>query len=229
MSAITLSIHDVVSDLTLERAYELLCEQRKDRSHNNSIWDLRHKLCFNGLFFSVPVIPKGCPLSPQMAALYLKPLDDAFKNHGFYVRFMDDWVIMVRIKEQLRKVVRITHQVLKQLKCAMHPDKTFIGPIKRGFNFLGIDFNDKGASLSQNTIHRHQQQIDQRYAQGVSLSRIGTYCKRWLSWALSILRAVQAPIETTILSLLPAPYSGLLEVNLMEIDDEKIHFGSYRC
>ena len=35
-------------------------------------------------------IPKGCPISPLMAALYLKPLDEEMKRHRFYVRFMDD-------------------------------------------------------------------------------------------------------------------------------------------
>ncbi len=87
-------------------------------------------------------IPKGCPLSPLMAALYLKPLDDEMKKHGFYVRFMDDWVIMVKTKRQLRKVIKLTHKILDSLKLKMHPDKTFLGCIKKGFDFLGIHFSD---------------------------------------------------------------------------------------
>ncbi|NEO95090.1 MAG: hypothetical protein F6K56_34805, partial [Moorea sp. SIO3G5] len=36
-------------------------------------------------------ISLGCPLSPLMGALYLKPLDDRMAELGcFYVRYMDD-------------------------------------------------------------------------------------------------------------------------------------------
>jgi len=76
-------------------------------------------------------IPQGCPLSPLMAALYLKPLDDALSKHGFYIRFMDDWVVMVKTKHQLRKVIKLAHQLLNQLKLKMHPDKTYLGWIKK--------------------------------------------------------------------------------------------------
>jgi Reverse transcriptase (RNA-dependent DNA polymerase) len=40
-------------------------------------------------------ISLGCPLSPLMGALFLKPLDDWMAKLGlFYARFMDDWVIL---------------------------------------------------------------------------------------------------------------------------------------
>ncbi len=40
-------------------------------------------------------ISLGCPLSPLMGALFLKPLDDRMSELGlFYARFMDDWVIL---------------------------------------------------------------------------------------------------------------------------------------
>lgn len=141
-------------------------------------------------------IPKGSPLSPLIAALYLKPLDEALsQSGGFYTRFMDDWVVMVRTKNQLRTIVRLTHKVLKQLKLSMHPDKTFIGRIARGFDFLGLHFNRNKTTLSPTTIHRHQQQLAQRYAQGVEKNRIELYCNRWRTWALSALRATLKPLS----------------------------------
>ncbi len=100
-------------------------------------------------------IPKGCPLSPLMGAVYLKPLDDALSTHGFYVRYMDDWVVMVKTKRQLRKVIKRTHQILKQLKLKMHPDKTFLGCIKKGFDFLGIHFGDI-PEISKPSLEKHR-------------------------------------------------------------------------
>ncbi len=33
-----------------------------------------------------------------------------------------------------------------------HPDKTFIGPIERGFDFLGYHFGPEGLSVAKNTV-----------------------------------------------------------------------------
>ena len=49
-------------------------------------------------------ISLGCPLSPLMAALYLKPIDDAMDELDlFYARFMDDWVILTPTRWKLRR------------------------------------------------------------------------------------------------------------------------------
>lgn len=132
-------------------------------------------------------IPKGCPLSPLMAALYLKPLDDEMKKHGFYVRFMDDWVIMVKTKRQLRKVIKLTHKILNSLKLKMHPDKTFLGCIKKGFDFLGIHFSDT-PEISKTSQENHRSRIARRYAQGASDACIGRYIERWTSWSAGLLK-----------------------------------------
>ena len=133
-------------------------------------------------------IPKGCPLSPLVAALYLKPLDDVLCKHGFYVRFMDDWIIMVKSKHQLRKVIKLTHTILSALKLKMHPDKTYIGCIKKGFDFLGVHF---GAlpTIAKASLEKHRAKLAQRYAQGASPVCIGDYVARWTSWYGSVLRA----------------------------------------
>ena len=132
-------------------------------------------------------IPKGCPLSPLMAALYLKPLDDALSQHGFYVRFMDDWAIMVKTKHQLRRVIKLTHKILDQLKLKMHPDKTFLGCIKKGFDFLGIHFGDL-PEMSNTSLINHRTRLAQRYAQGASVACIGDYVARWTSWCTGVLK-----------------------------------------
>jgi len=132
-------------------------------------------------------IPKGCPLSPLMAALYLKPLDDEMKKHGFYVRFMDDWVIMVKTKHQLRKMIKLTHKILEKLKLKMHPDKTFLGCIKKGFDFLGVHFGEQ-PKISKTSLENHRTKLARRYAQGASAACIGDYVARWTSWCAGVLK-----------------------------------------
>jgi hypothetical protein len=57
---------------------------------------LRRYVSDGGKFIDVTQgISLGCPLSPLMGALFLKPLDDRMAELGcFYVRFMDDWVVL---------------------------------------------------------------------------------------------------------------------------------------
>ena len=143
-------------------------------------------------------IPKGCPLSPLMGALMLKPLDDALSQKGFYCRFMDDWVILVKTKSELRRVIKITHRVLKQLKLKMHPDKTMIGRIAKGFDFLGIHFG-KVIKIAKQSIENHRLRISQRYAQGMSKNHIDLYIKRWNKWCCSLLKCCHQRISSMAL------------------------------
>lgn len=137
-------------------------------------------------FYFKKGIPKGCPVSPLIAALYLKPLDDEMSRHGFYVRFMDDWVIMVKKKHQLRKVIQLTHRILTRLKLKMHPDKTFIGCIKKGFAFWGIHWGEY-PKISKTSIENHRAKLAQRYARDASTACIGDYVARWSSWCKGLL------------------------------------------
>ena len=110
------------------------------------------------------------------------------KQYGFYLRFMDDWIVMVKTKQQLRKIIRLTHKILTQLKLKMHPDKTFLGCIKKGFDFLGVHFGDT-LKISKTSQENHHAKIAQRYTQGARVACIGAYKARWTSWCRSVLKS----------------------------------------
>jgi len=59
----------------------------------------------------------------------------AAKLRLFYVRFMDDILILAPTRWQLRGAVKVVNQMLGTLGLEKHPDKTFIGMIERGFDF----------------------------------------------------------------------------------------------
>ena len=80
-----------------------------------------------------------------MGALYLKPLDDRMAEiELFYARFMDDWVILAPTRWKLRRAIKAVNEALTDLKVEQHPDKTFIGRITRGKDFLGYTFSPDG-------------------------------------------------------------------------------------
>ncbi len=63
---------------------------------------------------------------------------------------MDDWVILAPCRWKIGAAPRIVNQTLDELKLDKHPDKTFIGKIEKGFDFLGYTFGTKGLRIARN-------------------------------------------------------------------------------
>ncbi len=82
-------------------------------------------------------ISLGCLLSLLMGAFFLHELDRRMERSGvFYVRFMDDIVVLAPSRWKLRRAVKAVNEVLGGLRLEKHPNKTFIGRIEKGFDFL---------------------------------------------------------------------------------------------
>ena len=128
-------------------------------------------------------ISLGCPLSPLMGALFLTPLDDRMAELGcFYVRYMDDWVILAPTRWKLRKAIKATNQVMSELQVVKHPDKTFIGRVAKGFDFLGYWFSPAGLGIARKTVERMVENMLRFYEQGAPDERIEAYFLRWCRW-----------------------------------------------
>ena len=125
-------------------------------------------------------------LIPLDGDLYLKPLDDRMAELGcFYVRFMDDWVVLAPTRWKLRRAIRAVNQVMADLRVEQHPDKTFIGRIARGFDFLGYWFSSQGVGVARKTIDRMMDKVSRLYEQGADQVRIETYVIRFWRWVRS--------------------------------------------
>ena len=93
-----------------------------------------------------------------------------------------------------RKAVAMVNQTIDELRVAQHPDKTFIGRISRGFDFLGYPIAPEKLSIAANTILNFINRICQLYEQGADSLRIGQYVKRWTCWATAGLPAFDAEL-----------------------------------
>lgn len=81
------------------------------------------------------------PLFQFFSGIYLKPLDDAFDEMDVtYLRYQDDIVIFCKTKRQLNRCRRRMMDVLQERCLSLSRKKSYIGSIKSGFHYLGIDY-----------------------------------------------------------------------------------------
>jgi RNA-directed DNA polymerase len=155
-----------------------------------------------GTFKSITCgISRGCPLSPVIAAYYLKALDEqmAGDTRYFYRRYMDDIIVLAKTRWHLRKAVRAVNQHFHQLKVEQAPDKTFIGRIEKEFDFLGYHFDGKQLTVAAKTVEKHVLHYRQLYEQlrnkkatsdEMALT-LGQYVKRWQRWVTAGLQGIK--------------------------------------
>ncbi len=110
---------------------------------NKTIW-LVKKILHNRL--NEDSNKKGMPLgnltSQFFANIYLNELDKFVKHKlkaKYYIRYVDDFVILHHSKEQLQIWKEEINQFLiKELKIKLHPDKSKIIPLNKPINFVGF-------------------------------------------------------------------------------------------
>ncbi len=80
-----------------------------------------------------------------------------------------------------------------------HPDKTLIGRIEKGFDFLGYHFGPDGLGVARATIEKFIKRASRLYEQERERpdgpSALGMYVRRWKGWVkggLKDLRACEA-------------------------------------
>ena len=172
----------------------------------------------NGDLLSVDIgLNKGNPLSPLLGAVYLKVMDDQIGDYcrrfGLkYYRFMDDWVILCKTRNQLRTVVRLMNRILAGVEQTKHPYKTFIGRITdEGFDFLGYRIGDrlrKGLSVAWKTWVNHRAKLMQLYERGASEECVAGYVRRWLIWVKS---GVEIDLREVVLGFCGGVVDGVYE------------------
>ncbi|WP_230678509.1 reverse transcriptase domain-containing protein, partial [Chromobacterium violaceum] len=131
-------------------------------------------------------ITRGCPLAPLLGALHLDELDRAMAGLPVaYIRYMDDWVVLADSRWRLRRAIARVNEILGKLGLRQHPDKTFIGRVAAGFEFLGYHHTAEDITVAAKTLQRSREQITRLYEQGADHTRVGEYLRRWLRWCES--------------------------------------------
>jgi len=104
-----------------------------------------------------------------------------------YIRYMDDILILAKTRWKLKKAIKVLNQTFDELKLEKHPEKTTIGRVEKGFDFLGYHISPEGLSLAKKTVEnfisRATRLYEQQPGEFFDSPRLGLYVKRWLEWA----------------------------------------------
>ena len=173
------------------RLLDQLAVRIKDRRVLNLIGQYLRRTSERGGSFWVyeKGISLGCPLSPLIGGFFLNALDaSAAKLRLFYVRFMDDILILAPTRWQLRGAAKAVNRMLAALSLEKHPDKTFIGRIERGFDFLGYHFSPAGLTVAAKTIANFIEKASRLYEEKrsavLAVCALEMYVRRWLRWSI---------------------------------------------
>ena len=112
------------------------------------------------LFYAQP--NKGLPIgnysSQFFANLYLNELDQFMKrtlNCKYYVRYVDDFIILNRSKEKLKFLIGPINKFLQNnLDSKLNPSKTKLQPIDNGIDFLGYFVKPGYTLVRQKVVKR---------------------------------------------------------------------------
>ncbi|HFF8968838.1 reverse transcriptase domain-containing protein [Serratia marcescens] len=138
-------------------------------------------------------ICRGCALSPLIGASLLHHVDSYFdaQEGTYYARYMDDFVLLARTRWQLRRCIKQLHQYFNLTGFETHPDKTQLGRIEHGFDWLGVWFTPTGTTIAPRALENHRikrlRLYEQARRRGLSIAdseaRLRAYEARWTLWA----------------------------------------------
>ncbi|EBH8951723.1 transposase [Salmonella enterica subsp. diarizonae serovar 48:i:z] len=118
----------------------------------------------NGGEFRTPEkgIPKRCSLSPLMGASLLYHIDCGF-SHREGIYYAAIWTTF--FYSPVHACIAQLNESLDVSGFEQHPDKTFIGRITRGFDWLGAWFEPGAAGLAPRSLRLHRERCLRLYEQ----------------------------------------------------------------
>ncbi|EGZ4409823.1 hypothetical protein ACS34_004964 [Salmonella enterica subsp. enterica serovar Poona] len=174
--------------------YEQLCRYVSSPVLRDLLCQFLHYSVEDGGEFHTPLrgIPRGSALSPLLAAFHLTETDNVFSRnrHVTYARYMDDFLILSPTRWHLRRAVRMLNRHFAQAGFEQHPDKTFIGRVEKGFDWMGFWFTEKGCDgVAPRALQNFKDRLRRLYErvrqwpEDLRLCRMVGYVRNWLRWS----------------------------------------------
>ncbi|EMQ7993124.1 hypothetical protein WIB50_004743 [Salmonella enterica] len=174
--------------------YEQLCRYVSSPVLRDLLHQFLHYSVEDGGEFHTPLrgIPRGSALSPLLAAFHLTETDNVFSRnrHVTYARYMDDFLILSPTRWHLRRAVRMLNRHFAQAGFEQHPDKTFIGRVEKGFDWMGFWFTEKGCNcVAPRALQNFKDRLRRLYErvrqwpEDLRHRRMAGYVRAWRRWS----------------------------------------------
>ena len=127
-------------------------------------------------------MPIGALTSQLFANIYLNELDHFVKHElgaKYYMRYMDDFIVLGKISEELEQMEYEISVFLKTLKIQLHPEKSKIFPLHNGVSFLGYRTFYNYMLLKKNSLAL----LRDRLARFSDNQKAGESLEGWLAYA----------------------------------------------
>jgi RNA-directed DNA polymerase len=119
------------------------------------------------LYSIINSYPKGMPIgnltSQLFANIYLTPLDNYVKQKlriKYYLRYMDDFLILGNSKEELHLILQEIKDFLERiLKLKLHPKKVRIFPTHLGVDFVGYVIFKSHIRLRSKNVRKFKKRL----------------------------------------------------------------------
>ena len=111
-------------------------------------------------------IPIGNLTSQLFANIYLNKLDEYIKYElkiKYYIRYMDDFVILHESKQELHQIKGQISFFLDSMKLTLHPKKANIFPISLGIDFLGYKIFSSYRLVRKSTVKRFLKKCKKKF------------------------------------------------------------------
>lgn len=167
--------------------HEILISLLKRKIDDECVMTLIKKILENGKEIEGKGMPLGNLTSQFFANVYLNKLDKFVKHKlkaRFYIRYVDDFVILHKSKEQLEIWKRKIREFLNgELKLALHRDKSKIIFIPRGVDFVGFRIFYHFKLLRKRNIKNMKRKIQQFINREISEEKILESFQGWNAYA----------------------------------------------
>ena len=132
-------------------------------------------------------MPLGNLTSQFFANVYLNELDYFVKHTlkaKYYIRYVDDFVILHTSKEQLEKwKIEIDGFLRDKLKLELHPDKSKIIPLSRGVDFVGFRNYYHFKLLRKRNIRKMRKKVEKFSKDELSYRQMTESFQGWQAYA----------------------------------------------
>ena len=168
-------------------------------------------------------MPLGNLTSQFFANIYLAELDHFVKHElkaKYYLRYVDDFVILHSSKAQLQNWnTRINEFLDWRLKLSLHPDKTKIIPLQSGIPLVGFRFFYHYRLLKRNNLRKMQKRLAlfmEKYAAGeIEQRRILLSNSGWQGYAkMGNTYKLRQKVHAEVVSILAQRKAGKVEQTL---------------